>query len=115
MNNLDALVAQRARLTETIYEATEARKEIDRQITDLLSVGDSYSDGEYRATVTTRTTFSEARAQAALKGKRLDRGVRDAIFVQRIDGKALKTLLPEVWAESVTTSDPYVTMRQVSE
>lgn len=109
MNNIEQVIKQRQYLLGQIDELNIQVKELTRQLTEAIGVGQSISAGGYRVSVATRRTFKSDIAQQLLDKKRVSKKEQANLCrPTTLDGAKVKVMYPEIWEQSVVESDPYL-------
>ena len=109
---LTALTDLRATLAEEKKRIDEQLTQVNAKIIEQLPVGDNFESPAGRLTVSVRRTFKPAIAEQILEERDIDPAIRSALYVEKLDDKKLKALLPDVWDESVVESSPVVSFRE---
>ena len=109
------LLEERARLAEEQAAIRERLDEVNRQIIDLLPVGETVATENGTARVATKKTFKGAIAEQMI-ARRVKSGdisveERDMLYKQMLDAPKVKALFPGIYDSASVESDPFVTFR----
>lgn len=110
------LLEQRARLTQNQAEIRERLADINREIINLMPVGETVATEDGTARVATKKTFKPALAEQMIakqvKSGKISDTERDMLYKPTLDNAKVKALFPGIYDAASVESDPYVIFRE---
>lgn len=117
MEFIEGLVMRRQALKDQIAELSDEIKTIDNDI--IVECGNESFKGSrevagYLVSVTTKRTFKPAIAEKLLAEAKVPAALKKSLYVQTLDSKKVKALLPDLYEDAQVEGAEYVTVREAN-